>query len=132
MITRLTLVTILVSDQDEALKFFTEVLGLEKRQDAAMGPGARWLVVAPKGQADMGIVLQKPEPAMHGAERAQMLTEQIGKGTTWVFRADDLERTYEALSSRGVKFTAPPTAQPWGKQAIFDDPYGNRYALMGH
>ena len=132
MITRLTLVTILVSDQEEALRWFTEVLGLKKLQDASYGNGARWLVVAPQEQSDFGIVLQKPESAEHGEERARLKMEQIGKGTTWVFRADNLDETYQTLSARGVKFLSPPKSQPWGKQAIFEDLYGNQYALMGH
>jgi len=131
MITKLTLVTILVPDQEEALRWFTEVLGLEKRQDAPFGPGARWLVVAPRDQDDFGIVLQKPEPELHGNERAAEMNKQIGKATTWVFRADDLESTYASLKEKGVKFVSPPVKQPWGDQAIFEDPYGNRFALMG-
>jgi predicted enzyme related to lactoylglutathione lyase len=132
MITRLTLVTILVRDQEEALRWFTETLGLKKLQDASYGNGARWLVVAPHDQSDFGIVLQKPGAANESAERARMKVEQIGLGTTWVFRADNLDETYQILSRRGVKFLSPPTAQPWGKQAIFEDLYGNHYALMGH
>jgi predicted enzyme related to lactoylglutathione lyase len=131
MIIRLTLVTILVRDQDEALQWFTEVLGLEKRQDAAFGKGGRWLVVAPSGQNDFGIVLQKPDPNVHGEERARERNGQIGKGTTWVFRADDLDATYESLKGKNVNFVSPPTALPWGRQAIFEDLYGNQYALMG-
>ena len=131
MIKKLTLVTILVPDQEEALRWFTESLGLEKRQDAGFGSGVRWLVVAPCGQDDFGIVLQKPEPELHGAERAAAMERQIGHGTTWVFRADDLEATYASLKEKGVNFVSPPVKQPWGHQAIFQDPYGNRYALMG-
>ncbi len=131
MITKLTLVTILVPNQEEALQWFTETLGLKKIQDASFGPGARWLVVAPPGQNDFGIVLQTPLPALHGEERAREMMQQVGKGTTWVFRADNLQQTYEELSTKGVKFINPPTKQPWGNQAIFVDPYGNRYALMG-
>jgi predicted enzyme related to lactoylglutathione lyase len=131
MITKLTLVTILVRDYDEALRWFTEVLGLKKLQDATFGNGARWLVVAPSEQPDFGIVLQKPEPAVHGEEGARQRTEQIGKGTTWVFRADDLDGTYRELVDRGVRFEGPPAAMPWGRQAIFQDLYGNRYSLMG-
>ncbi|MFQ5668752.1 MAG: VOC family protein, partial [Candidatus Binatia bacterium] len=108
-----------------------EKCGLEKRQDARFGGGARWLVVAPRGQDDFGIVLQKPEPELHGQERAAEMSEQIGHGTTWVFRADDLEATYASLKEKGVSFISPPVKQPWSDQAIFEDPYGNRYALMG-
>ncbi|MFZ0821077.1 MAG: VOC family protein [Candidatus Acidiferrales bacterium] len=131
MITKLSLVTILVRDQDEALRWFTECLGLKKLQDAKFGNGARWLVVAPHDQPEFGIVLQKPEPGEHGDERARMKMEQIGKGTTWVFHADNLDETYETLSAKGVKFEGAPKALPWGRQAIFEDLYGNRYALMG-
>lgn len=106
MITKLTLVTILARDYDEALRWFTDVLGLKKLQDAMFGNGARWLVVAPAEQPDFGIVLQKPDPAMHGEEGARQRAEQIGKGTTWVFRADDLDATYRMLVERGVKFEA--------------------------
>ncbi|HUI66155.1 MAG TPA: VOC family protein [Bacteroidota bacterium] len=130
MITQLRLVTILVADQDEALKWFTERLGLVKIQDAVINQGMRWLVVGPQGDSGTGIVLQKPEPSVHGLERARELSELIGKGTTWVFRSDDVDRTYEELKGRGVKFTSPPTPQSWGKQAIFEDLYGNRYALL--
>jgi len=131
MITRLTLVTILVRDQDEALRWFTDVLGLVKLQDAQFGKGGRWLVVAPSEQSDFGIVLQKPDPNLHGEQRAREKIEQIGKGTTWVFRADDLDATYESLKAKNVKFLSPPSALPWGRQAIFEDLYGNQYALMG-
>ncbi len=131
MITRLNLVTILVTDQDEALDWFTNILGLEKRQDARFGSGARWLVVAPQGQKDLGIVLQKPEPALHGQDRAAEMAGLVGKGTTWVFHADRLEETFQELKAKGVNFVEPPKKLPWGNQAIFEDPYGNRYALMG-
>lgn len=131
MITKLSLVTILVRDQEEALRWFTETLGLRKLQDASYGKGARWLVVTPHDQSDFGIVLQQPSPEQQGAERARLNMEQIGKGTTWVFHADNLDETYQVLSSRGVKFLDAPKALPWGRQAIFEDLYGNRYALMG-
>jgi predicted enzyme related to lactoylglutathione lyase len=128
MITPLTLVTILVRHQDEDLQWFTQVLGLEKRQDAAFGKGGRWLAFAPSGQNDFGIVLQKPDPDVHGEERPREKNSQIA---TWVFRADDLDTTYEALKSKNVNFVSSPTALPWGRQAIFEDLYGNQYALMG-
>ena len=59
-----------------------------------------------------------------------MKMEQIGKGTTWVFRADNLDETFQILSDRGVKSLSPPKPLPWGGQAMFEDLYGNQYALM--
>jgi predicted enzyme related to lactoylglutathione lyase len=129
MSVRLTMVTILVRDYDEALKFYTEVLGFEKRYDEKMGPEARWLTVAAPGQ-DVQIVLQKPEPALHGEEHARKMTERIGQSPTWVMGTDDCRKTYELYSSRGVRFSEPPKEVQWGVQAVFKDLYGNSYALV--
>jgi hypothetical protein len=71
MSVRLGNVTILVRDYDEALKFYTEVLGFEKRSDEKFGPGARWVTVGSPGQG-VQIILQKPEPAMQGEENARL------------------------------------------------------------
>lgn len=130
MITGLSRVTILVRDQDEALRFYTEVLGLEKRADVAFGPGMRWLTVAPRGQATPEIVLQQPNPAMHGEQNAQQMHEMIGRGTTWVFETDDCPATYATLRERGVEFQSEPQEQPYGVEAVFVDLYGNSFSLL--
>ncbi len=130
MINRLSRVTILVRDQDEALSFYTEKLGLEKRADMTLGPGMRWLTVAPKGQTELEIVLQQPNPAIHGEEGAKALLSRVGQGTTWVFTTDDCPKTYEELRSRGVNFRSPPQQRPYGMEAIFEDLYGNTFSLL--
>ena len=131
MITRLAHVTILVRDQDEALRWYTEKLGLEKRADEKFGPGARWLTVAPKNQKGLEIVLQMPEPALHGEARAKPMMERIGQGTTWVFQTEDCRKEAEILKSRGVKFLRDPQQVPRGMQAIFEDLYANTLVLLG-
>ena len=130
MITRLIRVTILVRDQDEAVRFYTEKLGLEKRADVTFGPGARWLTVAPQGQTELEIVLQQPAVALHGEEGAEQLLARVGQGTTWVFSTDDCRATYERLRARGVKFISPPQEQMYGVEALFEDLYGNRFSLL--
>ena len=130
MITRLARVTIYVRNQDEALKFYTEALGLEVRADVVFGPGARWLTVAPVGQSAIEIVLQEPVPAMHGEEFAQKIGERVGQGTTWVFATDDCRADYETLRGRGVTFSSPPQDQPYGVEAVFQDLYGNSFSLL--
>jgi predicted enzyme related to lactoylglutathione lyase len=122
-------VTILVRDYDEALRFYTEVLGFEKRSDQQYDRSARWVTVAAPGQ-DVQIVLLRPEPAMHGEARAHAMTERIGQNPTWVLVADDCRRTFEQYAARGVQFTEPPKEMPWGTQAAFKDLYGNAYALV--
>lgn len=130
MITRLARVTIYVRDQEDALRFYTEQLGLEVRSDVQFGPGARWLTVAPIGQTDIEIVLQEPVPAMHGEDFAQKITERVGQGTTWVFATDDCRADYETLKGRGVTFSSPPQEQPYGVEAVFQDLYGNSFSLL--
>ncbi len=130
MIKTLARVTILVRDLDEALRFYTEKLGLEKRADQNFGPGMRWLTVAPKEQTELEIVLQKPDASMHGEEGAKDLLSRVGQGTAWVFYTDDCRRTYETLLSRGVVFVRPPQEQMYGVEALFQDLYGNTFSLL--
>ncbi len=130
MITRLARVTIYVRNQDEALAFYTEQLGLEKRSDVLFDPGARWLTVAPAGQADFEILLQEPVAAMHGEEFARKISERIGQSSTWVFFTDDCRAEYETLRGRGVTFSSPPQDQPYGVEAVFQDLYGNSFSLL--
>ncbi|MBI2303805.1 MAG: VOC family protein [Chloroflexi bacterium] len=130
MITKLMRVTIVVRDEEEALNFYTEKLGFVQRADETFGPGVRWLTVAPRDQKHLEIVLQKPNPLLHGEAGAKELEERIGKGTAWVFGTDDCRKTYETLKARGVKFLSPPQEQHYGVQAIFEDLYGNQFVLV--
>lgn len=129
MITKLSHVTILVRDQEEALRFYMEKLGFVKRDDESFGPGARWLTISPPEQSEVRIVLWKPLPAMHGEEGAKQMLAQVGQSTHWVFSTKDCRKTYETLSARGVKFMQTPTERPYGVEAIFEDLYGNHFVL---
>ena len=119
---RLMHVTVFVRDYGEALKWYTEKLGLEKTADQPFGSDERWITVAPQGQAEMQIVLAKAKGET---------TDLIGKQSHWVFQTDDCQKLYETLVARGVKFVAPPVKQSWGTQAIFEDLYGNTFVLFG-
>lgn len=130
LINRLSVVSILVRDQDEALRFYTEKLGMEKRADTIFGPGMRWLTVAPKGQKTPEIALAKPDATLHGEERTKALMEHIGRGVTWVFDTDDCRKAFRTLQARGVKFICPPIEHIYGVEAIFEDLYGNTFSLL--
>lgn len=130
MITHLARVTLVVRDQEEALRFYTETLGFEKRADVQFGPGMRWLTIAPPKQRELEIVLQQPSAAMHGEERAAELLAGVGKGPTWVLYTTDCHGDYARLLERTVQFVSPPTAQPYGIEAVFLDLYGNSYSLL--
>ncbi len=131
---RLTHVTVVVRNQEEALRWYTEKLGFEKRSDdSTTMPGLRWLTVAPPGQTEPEIVLNQPDDRVMGKEHDEMmdrLRDSIGKNPTWVLRTENCMRDYEDLVRKGVKFTFPPQKQPWGVSAVFEDLYGNSYNLL--
>src|SRR5690348_10982094 len=99
-----TLISVLVRDQEEALHFYTNILGLEKRSDITFGPGLRLLTVAPRGQQKPEIALARPEVAWHGETRVQELLSHIGRELPSVFVTEDCRRDYELLQARGVWF----------------------------
>jgi predicted enzyme related to lactoylglutathione lyase len=132
-ITQLAIIPILVADQDEALRFFTEKLELEKRADMMYGPGLRWLTVAPKGQKKPEIALAKPDLSLPGIQNNGGGGERVGRLSqyiTCVFATDDCYETYHTLLARGVTFLSPPTKNVHGMEAVFEDPYGNLFSLL--
>jgi predicted enzyme related to lactoylglutathione lyase len=122
-----------VRDQDEALEFYAKTLGWEVRADVTMEAWQfRWLVVAPRGQANMGLVLMPvPGAPMLNAEASAALSELVAKeaGGTLFLETDDCQASYEDLSARGVTFNDPPTVQPYGIDTSFRDPSGNNIRL---
>ncbi len=130
MISKLNIISLVVSDYDEALKFYTEILGLEVRSDVPMGPDARWLTVGVKGQELPEINLMKPNAELQGAEGAQKMTDLLGRTAPWWFGTDDCQQTYEELKAKGVKFHGPPVEYFFGITAEFEDPYGNSFSFV--
>ena len=116
-IDKISTITIAVLDQDEALTWFTEMLGFEKRLDQKAN-GLRWLTVAPPQQAEVEFLL------------ASWFPESVGRNATWVLSTRDCQGGYEELQSKGVKFAQKPAPRPWGIEAVSVDLYGNKYALV--
>ena len=122
-----------VRDQDEALAFYTQTLGWEVKTDVTMEAWMfRWLVVAPQGQDEVGLVLMPvPGPPMLDADASAALSELVAKGAGWTLflETDDCQASYDELSARGVVFNDPPTVQPYGIDTSFRDPSGNNIRL---
>lgn len=129
MITKISHITVLVRDQDEALAWYRDKLGFEKRVDSLFGPDLRRLTVAPKGQSGPQIVLQKPLPDLHGPGWERLM-ERVGRGTELVLESDDCWKDYQELTARGVRFAGAPEESAWGIQALFADLYGNPIVLL--
>ena len=123
-----------VHDQDEALTFYTQKVGMEVRSDVtlpAMGD-FRWLTVGPPGQEDFAIVLMAiPDPPVMDADTAEQVRDLMSKGFagTVFLTTDDCQRSYEELRARGVEFTEEPEERPYGIDAGFRDPSGNALRL---
>ena len=132
MITRLSHATIYVLDQDEALAFYRDKLGLEVRTDATMDNGFRWLTVGPKTQPDLEIVLMAvKESPMFPADKVALVRKMLEAGAlgAGVFEVDDCRKTYEELKAKGVQFMAPPTERFYGIEALFKDNSGNWFSM---
>lgn len=114
---RVSTVTIAVADQDEALTWYTEILGFEKKMDVD-SQGFRWLTVAPPQQVDVEFLLASWYPTL------------VGKNAMWVLSTRDCQGGYDELSQRGVVFSQKPELRPWGIEAVFADLYGNQYSLV--
>ena len=131
---RITTAQVWVHDQDEALAFYTEKLGMELREDvtvAEMGD-FRWLTVGPPGQDDIAIVLMAiPGPPMMDEATTQQVRDLMGKGFagTVFLTTDDCQRSYEEMLAKGVEFTETPEQRPYGIDCGFRDPSGNSLRL---
>jgi catechol 2,3-dioxygenase-like lactoylglutathione lyase family enzyme len=123
-----------VHDQDEALAFYTEKLGMEVRSDVTLPElgDFRWLTVGPVGQPDFAIVLMAiPGPPVMDVETAEQVRSLMAKGFagTVFLSTDDCRASYEELKARGVEFTEQPEERPYGIDSGFRDPSGNSLRL---
>ena len=123
MIRRISVITVVVEDQEEALEWYTEKLGFQKRADQKMGESFWWVTVAPPEQKEVEITLANWK--WYG-DRTK---DQIGKNTTVVLLSSNCKEDYETLKSKGVEFTDPPREEAMAMSAVFLDLYGNPYNL---
>lgn len=130
MIKRVSHATLWVHDQEAAKAFYTEKLGFEVRDDMMM-EGFRWLTVAPKGQADLRILLAEPKPPLVDDETGKAIRALLAKGAfgAGVLETDDCRKDYDRLSSLGVTFLQTPAERPYGVEALLRDVSGNWFSL---
>ena len=133
MLKQLTHAQVWVHDQDEALAFYTEKLGMELREDVTVPElgNFRWLSVGVPGQ-DVSITLMAvPGPPVFDDETREQIRGLLAKGAAGglFFATDDVHASYEELKARGVEFMQEPTEQPYGVDAGFRDPSGNQFRM---
>jgi uncharacterized glyoxalase superfamily protein PhnB len=123
-----------VHDQDEALAFYTQKLGMEVRVDATLAEmgNFRWLTVGPAGQPEVSIVLMAiPGSPVMDAETAEQVRALMARGFAGAIflTTDDCRAAYEELKARGLEFSEEPEERPYGIDCGFRDPSGNTFRL---
>jgi predicted enzyme related to lactoylglutathione lyase len=124
MPTRIALFSLLVPDYDDALAFFLRI-GFECREDTDLGNGKRWVRIAPcDGETE--ILLARAVGDRQGAA----IGEQ-GGGRVWLFlETKSFEADYRQMQAEGIQFESPPRDEPYGRVAVWSDPWGNRWDLV--
>ena len=122
----LALTTYIVSDYDEAIRFFTRKLDFELIQDIALDVNKRWVVVSPKGDGNSALLLAKAATP----EQEQCIGNQAGGRVFLFLHTDDFWRDYDKMGKAGVRFKEKPRTEAYGTVVVFEDLYGNLWDLI--
>ena len=119
-------VTYLVHDYDEAIAYFTRILGFGLIEDTTLSATKRWVVVAPPGASETHLLLAKAsDPA-----QAARVGDQTGGRVAFFLHSDNFARDHAAMKARGVRFLEEPRHEAYGTVAVFVDLYGNKWDLL--
>ena len=132
MLTSIHISHVFVTDQDQALDFYVNKLGLEVSDDMDLG-FMRWLTVRVPGDESRVVLLEKAAPPSMDEEAAAQVRELVAKGASGFavgFTTDDCRKTFEDLKSRGVEFTQEPVEQFYGTDIGIRDPFGNHIRIV--
>ncbi|RPI21306.1 MAG: VOC family protein [Acidobacteria bacterium] len=119
-------ITLVVRDYDEAIEYYSDMLGFVLIEDTALAPGKRWVVVKPKGTDGTALLLAKAATAAQFSR----VGDQTGGRVFLFLRTDDFWRDYRNFVEKGVVFEEEPRKEPFGTVAVFRDLYGNRWDLI--
>ena len=119
-------ITLLVRDYDEAIAYYTTVLGFILLEHTALGGGSRWVRVAPPGPGGTAVLL-----ALANTDNpAERVGDQTGGRVGFFLHTDDFAGDFAAMTARGVRFLEAPRTEKNGMAAAFEDLYGNRWDLL--
>jgi len=130
VLTNVSLISVYVTDQDEAKAFYLDTLGFEAHADVAMDDGFRWVSVAHPDHPELELTLMVPGPPLD-PQMADAVRRSLANGTMGGFglATDDCRKDHEALVAKGVEFVQPPSDRPYGIEAVFRDDSGNWFSL---
>lgn len=119
-------IALIVKDYEEAIEFYTQKLGFELLEDTPLSEVKRWVLVRPVGSRGSALLLAKAA----NPEQASRIGNQTGGRVFLFLYTDNFERDFANLLAQGVKIVRPPTHEPYGKVAVFEDLYGNYWDLI--
>lgn len=122
----LSLVSLVVADYDEAIRFFTSALNFELSEDTPLGGGKRWVVVHPPGRVGSGLLLARAD----GPAQVARIGDQTGGRVFLFLQTDDFARDHARMTAAGVRFVEEPRHEAYGVVAVFEDLCGNRWDLI--
>lgn len=125
MTATLAMITIVVRDYDEAVRYFTHALGFALIEDTARSATKRWVRVRPPGGGVELLLAQAATPEQRAA-----IGRQTGGRVAFFLTTDDFDRDHAAMRARGVRFLEEPRREPYGTVAVFEDICGNRWDLV--
>lgn len=119
-------IALVVRDYDEAIAWYTNVLGFCLVEDTQLSAEKRWVLVAPPGEAGTSLLLARAATP----EQVSRIGNQTGGRVFLFLHTDDFQRDFETFRSRGVQFVRPPKEEGYGTVAVFEDLYGNKWDLL--
>jgi len=124
---QIALIALVVADYDEAIRFYTEILGFTLIEDTYQPEqNKRWVVIAPKGANATHLLLARAS----SEEQESRVGNQTGGRVFLFLHTDDFWRDYHAYKTKGVRFLREPSKQAYGIVAVFYDLYGNQWDLV--
>ncbi|MET8829244.1 VOC family protein [Streptomyces sp. NPDC004610] len=127
---RVALVSLVVDDYDEAIRFYTEALGFRLAEDAPRPDGSRWVVVEPNPEGAEGTGTALLLARAKGEAQRARIGDQTGGRVGFFLHTDDFARDHARMLAAGVTFLEDPRHEPYGSVAVFQDLYGNRWDLL--
>lgn len=119
-------VTLLVPDYDRAIAYYVERLGFELIEDTALSSTKRWVVVAPPGNGETGLLLAQAD----SPHQREAIGNQTGGRVFLILQTDDFDRDFARFKQAGIEFLEAPRLEAYGKVVVFRDAFGNKWDLI--